>query len=292
MDKEQIISFEIRGSNVILLSTESVHGPYPVETFLCEIFENLCKHFELNDACNNYFNYADPHGAWILLSDFFKRTDNLKNASLEYFDNYRSKYDIELNYKKGENSTIYEGSRSVLEVAALKCFSQELDRFRMFDKDKIEQAEFDPDVFRYYSCRQMIDFVFSLVHYCIYNGYKMTTCAHCGNAFMTKSLKEKYCCRSSPFPGYKDYSCKEAVKSVKDMLEKRRLVEYDRLRKRSKEYGRYSKFTDQFNNFCDACNKYKSELRQGASVALLSEYKDYLFNSSYVRPKYERIKNW
>ena len=99
MDKEQIISFEIRGSNVILFSTESVHGPYPVETFLCEIFENLCKHFELNDACNNFFNYADPHGAWILLSDFFKRTDNLKNASLEYFDNYRSKYDIATVYK-------------------------------------------------------------------------------------------------------------------------------------------------------------------------------------------------
>lgn len=292
MDKEEIISFEIRENRVILFSTEGVHGPYPAEVFLCEIFENLRKRFELNDQCNAFFNYEDPHGAWVLLSDFFRCTGGLKSASLEFFDNYRSKYDISLNYKKGENSTFYETLKSAQEVAAMKRFSQELDRFRKFDKDKIDNAEFDPTLFRYYSCGTMIDFVFSLVHYFVYNGYKMAICAHCGKPFMVKSLKEKYCCRNSPFPGYENHSCKEAVKSIKDMLEKRRLVEYERLRKRSKEYGPYSKLTTQFNAFCDTCNEYKASLKQGASVDLLSEYNNYLFNSSCVRPKYERIKNW
>ena len=49
----------------------------------------------------------------------------------------------------------------------------------------------------------MIDFVFALVHYCVYNDYKITKCAHCGKLFITKKGKkngeEKYCCRNSPF---------------------------------------------------------------------------------------------
>ena len=87
----------------------------------------------------------------------------------------------------------------------------------------------------------MIDFVFALVHYCVYNDYKITKCAHCGKLFITKKGKkngeEKYCCRNSPFAGYEEYPCKKAVKAIKDMLDKKRISEYERLRNRAKEFS-------------------------------------------------------
>lgn len=296
---ERIVRMRIDNNGVTLFTSKGVAGPYDVSAFLCEIYEKLCLHYESNQPQHEFFNFEDPRGAWELLSDFFKRTNFLQNVSLQDFEEYRSKYEIALEYKKGEHSSFYHAARTPSVAAAFICFSKELDPFRKFDKDALDQSDFDPDVFFYDSCRTMIDFVFSLVHYLIFNGYKIRKCAHCGKLFATKSLKCEYCTfRFSPFPGYEKYTCQVAVKKIKDALEKRRRTEYERLRHRAAMYDkidgencmRDGKHSKAQNEFVKTCDDYKDKLKKGASVELLKEYKAFLYYSENVRRKYERSR--
>lgn len=287
--EEQVVSLEIRDETVYLYSTKKCYS-YEFETFLCEIFEKLLNSFENSVPCSEFFNYTDPKGAWVLLADYFQKTDYLKSATLQDFDEYRSRYGIGLEYKKGESLSRYEGIDSFDKVIAYEVFHKELDRWRIFDKDSIDRTEFNPNVFCYYSCRTMIDFVFSMVHYCIYNNLVIARCAHCGKLFIVNSLKVKYCHRKSPLQGYENYSCGEAVKALKDKLEKKRIAEYERLRQRAKEYCATPSQTELLNTFCQKCSYYKEQLKKGASIELLSEYQEYLFSSPGLRRKYERMK--
>ena len=140
--------------------------------------------------------------------------------------------------------------------------------------------------------KSQVEVLIAVLFYYAFHGYKLTQCRHCGRWFATKTLKTDYCSRKSPFPGYERYTCKEAVKAVKDMLEKKRISEYERLRQKADEYGKLSSHYTTFTDFCLTCNEYKEKLKQGAAVGLLQEYKEYLFDSANVRPKYGRLKNW
>lgn len=293
---EQVISFEVNDDDIILFSNNGVSGIYPARLFLCEIYESLSDCFERDIPCDEFFNYVDPRGAWELLSDFFDKTDYLQYATLKDFEEYRARYNISLDYKKGEMSTIYEKERSVSSLAALKRYSKELDKWRIFDKATADNAEYIPNIFRYYSCNTMIDFVFAMVHYLIYNDYRITRCAHCGKLFATKKGKknggELYCSRNSPYSGYEDKTCKAAVKAIKDKFDKKREAEYERLRQRANEYGTMSKHCKVYNDFCRTCDDYREKIKKGASIELLKEYEKFLFYSEDVRPKYVHIKDW
>lgn len=297
-EDEQVVSLEIRDGTIILYSTKGLYF-YDADMFLCDIFEKLSNLFEKGIPCNEFFNYIDTEGAWTLLSDYFQKTDYLKNATLESFDEYRSRYGIGLEYKKGESLSRYDGidlsdgityKEVFWKIAYQEVFHKDFDKWRKTDKAFIDQAGFNPNTFRYYSCRTMIDFVFSMVHYCIYNNLVITHCAHCGKLFITNSLKVKYCHRKSPFPGYTDYCCGDAVKALKDKLEKKRIAEYERLRQRAAEYGTSSSQAEMFNTFCQKCSYFKDQMKKGATIKLLSEYQEYLFSSPGLRRKYERMK--
>ena len=147
---------------------------------------------------------------------------------------------------------------------------------------------------RFNSINSVVDELYCLLYYYTFNNMKLKRCAHCGKWFAKNSSgsanNEKYCNRMSPFIGYEDRTCKKAVKDIKDMLEKRRISEYERLRLRAAEFE--ANHRDKFNYFVEACNIYKDKIKKGASVELLQEYKSFLFNSEGLRPKYVRIKNW
>ena len=293
---ERVVYLEIEHDSVLVFSTHGVCGPYPMSLFLCEIYEKLRNRFEYGKNETEFFNYQDPHGAWTLLDDFFKKTNYLRNVTLRDFEEYRFRYGVALEFKKGESAELYSIFNAPGEIAAVKAFSRDLDQWRIFDKNIADNTEFLPDVFHYDSCRTMIDFTFALVHYLVFNEHKIIQCAHCGHLFATKKGKkngeERHCCRQSPFAGYEEYQCKKAVKAIKDMLEKKRISEYERLRVKAVEYGASSRHNQIFNDFCVSCDGYKAALKKGASVELLQEYKAFLFDSANVRPKYERIKNW
>ena len=136
------------------------------------------------------------------------------------------------------------------------------------------------------------DIIFASIHFALENGYKLIKCKHCGKWFFVQSLKETYCTRKSPYPDYERYSCKEAVKKIKDKLEKKRISEYERLRIKANEYGVHSKYYKKWFDFCTICTDYKDKLKNNSSIELLKEYERYLFDSENVRKKYERIKDY
>lgn len=150
----------------------------------------------------------------------------------------------------------------------------------------------EKDSMRYEGLKTVTQVMIASLYYYAYHDYKLIRCKHCGKWFATKNLIEKYCTRNSPFAGYESYSCKNAVKTIKDMLDKKRISEYERLRVKAAEYGANSRHNQVFNDFCVSCGSYKAALKKGASVELLQEYKEFLFDSANVRPKYGRIKNW
>jgi len=141
-----------------------------------------------------------------------------------------------------------------------------------------------------YSCSDLQQAVFSILHFLIVNGFKFSFCEHCGRQYATKSLKVIYCNRKSTFSGYERYSCGEAVTKIKDSLEKRRKTVYERLRVRADEYLYSSKYGEQLRDFQNKCTEYKAIIKKAASVSNLQEYSSYLQNGDGLPKRYERIK--
>ena len=141
-----------------------------------------------------------------------------------------------------------------------------------------------------YLCNNFHNVVFSILHYYIIANLKVQQCRHCGKLFAVEKLSTDYCSRQSPYVGYESYTCPEAVKKIKDKLEKKRLSEYERLRIKAAEYGVLSNHQAIFNEFCSTSNDFKDRIRQTASVELLTKYQDFLYDSQNVRRKYERIR--
>lgn len=140
--------------------------------------------------------------------------------------------------------------------------------------------------------RYPVEVFIAVLYYYAFHDYKLTQCRHCGRWFATKTLKMDYCSRKSPYPGYERYSCKDAVKIIKDKLEKRRVKEYKRLWRKAEEYRELSTHYIVFNDFCSTCDVYKARLKACASVELLQEYEAFLYDNENLRPKYQRLKNW
>lgn len=139
--------------------------------------------------------------------------------------------------------------------------------------------------------RTQIEVLIAVLYYYAFHGYKLTQCRHCGRWFATKTLKMDYCSRKSPYPGYERYSCKDAVTRIKDKLEKKRKAEYERMRLKANEFDKLSTYYIDYNDFCSTCDDYRAKLKACASVELLQEYRKFLYESKYVRRKYERLKN-
>ena len=144
--------------------------------------------------------------------------------------------------------------------------------------------------FTVYTCANIQQVVFSILHFLILNGYKFANCRHCGRLYATQNLKNIYCSRTSPYPGYERYYCKDAVKRINDALEKRRDTVYKRLRVRAQEYGYSSKHGTILRNFQDKCCEYKAKIKENASIENLTAYAAYLQSGEGLPKRYERIK--
>lgn len=141
-----------------------------------------------------------------------------------------------------------------------------------------------------YRCSDLPQVAFSILHFLILGGFKFASCKHCGRLYATKTLKTVYCNRKSPYSGYEQYSCKDAVKHINDSLEKRRRTVYERLRVRADEYGYHSKHGEVFRVFQDRCTDYKATIKKTASVDNLQRYNEYLQRGEGLPKRYERIK--
>lgn len=143
-----------------------------------------------------------------------------------------------------------------------------------------------------YTCDNLQQVVFSILHFLILSGYKFTNCKHCGKMFATKNLKVVFCKRFSTFEGYEGKPCGDAVKDIRDKLDKRRKCVYERLRGRANEYGYHSKHGDILRDFQSKCAIHKEKIKEIPSKGNLQEYHDYLYNDDKFPHKYERIRSW
>lgn len=106
----------------------------------------------------------------------------------------------------------------------------------------------------FYQCYSLSDAIFSIWHFLALNKYKFNKCKHCGRYFATKSYKQEYCSRNSTYPKKEEYTCYEAVKRIRQDLNRQHRAIYQNL------YANYTKdhletfekaFTDAFMDVKD-----------------------------------------
>lgn len=73
----------------------------------------------------------------------------------------------------------------------------------------------------FYQCYSPSDILFSILHFLALNKYKFKTCDHCGKYFATTNLKKQYCDRFSEYPGYEKYDCYNAVKRIRQDIQRK-----------------------------------------------------------------------
>lgn len=142
------------------------------------------------------------------------------------------------------------------------------------------------------NCNSLECVVLSVLHYLILSGYKFTRCKHCGRIYATQSLKIVYCKRNSTFPGYERYSCKDAVKHINDMLEKRRKSIYNQLYSNANSVSAASSGYDRYtpmNDFTAKCETFKQSIKKNASIENIKAYSEFL-NGELFPKRYARVK--
>ena len=101
------------------------------------------------------------------------------------------------------------------------------------DTERVQNYLLDnkDDVHRFsYTCYSLEEVLFALWHYLIFHGYtKFNQCHHCGTYFATKTLKQKYCTQKSPYKGYTNSNCEQAVRDIKRKLARRKKSIYTNL---------------------------------------------------------------
>lgn len=73
----------------------------------------------------------------------------------------------------------------------------------------------------FYDCQSLADIIYAILHFLALNKYSVNKCAHCGRYFLTKSYKTKYCPRNSPYPNFEHLPCEQAVKNIKQDINRK-----------------------------------------------------------------------
>ncbi len=125
----------------------------------------------------------------------------------------------------------------------------------------------------YFEINSIFEVVYTILYYYAFNDLKLVKCEHCGRWFATKSLKNKYCSRSSTFDGYKHLKCEQAVKNIKQELSREKKRIYNSM-------VREHESTEPFiQDFLEECANYTAKIKKRASIKNLSDYWDFLKNT-------------
>lgn len=83
----------------------------------------------------------------------------------------------------------------------------------------------------FYQCYSPSDILFSIMHFIALNKYKFKPCMHCGRYFATDNFKNLYCKRFSEYPEYQKFDCYEAVKRIRQKIQRNHRQISNNLRK-------------------------------------------------------------
>lgn len=131
-----------------------------------------------------------------------------------------------------------------------------------------------------YSCSSIVDVTFSVLHYLMLFEYKFAKCEHCGNYFATKTLKQKYCKRKSPYKGYEGQECEGAVKNILQDFKRRKNRIYTRL-------NNYSDYRE-VSGFLKDYHEKRETVRGCPSVENLSNLEQFLIQKGGTKRQYKR----
>lgn len=174
----------------------------------------------------------------------------------------------ELGYREFKGKKVYEYQYSPLDY---NC---------NFDLNKvIEKKGTD---FRFiYLCHSIEDIIFSVLHYLILFDFQFTQCNHCKKYFATKTLKQKYCKRNSPYRGQENNPCEQAVKTVFQDFGRRKKRIYERLNNYAEDEKKISTFLDEYHEL-------RAIARKSPTVENLEKLEQYLTQNGGAKRKYNQ----
>jgi len=174
---------------------------------------------------------------------------------------YDSGYEINPFTQKVIEKYLYETPYNTFDFDIEKLFDEYKDNARIFT----------------YTCYDVKDIIFSVVHYLILQKYQFNQCSHCGRYFATKTLKNKYCKRKSPYTGYGRFSSfeqTECEQAVRDILQE--------IRRDIRRIDDFLCDLDRENNtqnasvFGKACDIYREKMNQFYTVENLKGFEKLL----------------
>lgn len=168
-------------------------------------------------------------------------------------------------------------------------------------------ARIDRDENNIYYCYEsstITDIVFSTIHFALANKYKLIQCKHCERWFLTPTLKETFCKRTSPCFGMivngkkvlgQAQPCKIAVDTIKKRLQHRHRVIYNKFANESFDCGSNCENCphseciiddEHCKIFCDNYKKMKKNIINSPTVKNIVQLHSYLYADDM--PKQER----
>lgn len=130
------------------------------------------------------------------------------------------------------------------------------------------------DIVYGYETDNMKDLIFSTIHFALENGYKLVQCEHCGKWFFKsgdrKGSRKKYCDRNSTYSGYEHLNCEQAVRNIKQELQREKKRIYNSM---VREHDCKEPFV---YDFLDGCAEHMAKIQECASVQNLSDYWGFL----------------
>jgi len=128
-----------------------------------------------------------------------------------------------------------------------------------------------------YTCYSLEESLFAVWHYLIFHDYiKFNKCHHCGGYFATKTLKQDYCNRNSPYAGYEHLECGPAAKDIRQELRREvdRIDSMLRYRDDLRTTAEH-RATESFA-FLEQCNEYRARIKKCSSVENLKAFEGFL----------------
>lgn len=124
----------------------------------------------------------------------------------EYIEVLRSYYDITFKFSPHASVTSSAGPFSI--------------HYSNFPLDEVLEKNSSLFYDYCYQCYSPSDILFSILHFIALKQYKFKKCNHCGKYFATDNLKNQYCNRFSEYPGYEKYDCYNAVKRIRQDIQR------------------------------------------------------------------------
>ena len=146
-----------------------------------------------------------------------------------------------------------------------------------FDWDKLFDEYKSNDLIFTYTCFNIQDIIFSVLHYLILHKYKFRKCRHCGRYFSTNSDKTIYCKRKSPYKGYgrltncEHLECEKAVRYICQQIR----LERNRIDDHLCDLDRKNN-TENSSEFLNKCAEYTEEMKRHFTVENLKGYEKLL----------------